>query len=52
MAEHFPGDARLGPLWSRFDRFGHPTGQRGPDHVPAGETFTRNPGGRAAPKAP
>jgi hypothetical protein len=52
VAEHFPGGQRLGATWTRFDRFGKATGQRGPDRVPPGETFTRAPGGRAAPNAP
>jgi virulence factor Mce-like protein len=52
VAEHFPASGRAGAPWTRFDRLGNATGERGPDRVPPGQTFTRDPGGRAAPKAP
>jgi virulence factor Mce-like protein len=34
----------LGPTFAHYDREGHGFG-RNPDHVPAGETFTKAPGG-------
>jgi virulence factor Mce-like protein len=51
VVEHFPA-GRLGSIWTRFGADGRPSGARGPDRVPPGQTFTRDPGGRAAPKAP
>jgi hypothetical protein len=51
VVEHAPGP-RKGAPWVRFGRNGKATGQLGPDHVPAGETFTARPGGRAAPPGP
>ena len=48
VVEHAPGP-RKGAPWVRFGRDGKATGERGPDHVPAGQTSTPRPGGRAAP---
>ena len=42
-----PPGLRAGPSYAKFDKQGHGI-SLGPDHVPAGETFTVRPGGTAA----